>query len=117
MVFKQKRVGALLLCGILLVSLFSGCGKEEEQQEMPHKLTVYVWDKNFNEPAMRAAEADYREHVDQEFSLEIETYLQSSDVEDVVTIAGSCGNYSTLPDIVLFQDHYIQRYIEDYPDA
>ena len=65
MVFKQKRVGALLLCGILLVSLFSGCGKEEEQQEMTHKLTVYVWDKNFNEPAMRAAEADYREHVDQ----------------------------------------------------
>ena len=34
-----------------------------------------------------------------------------------MTIAGSCGNYSTLPDIILFQDHYIQRYIEDYPDA
>ncbi|MDD6193842.1 MAG: extracellular solute-binding protein [Lachnospiraceae bacterium] len=116
--FRQKRVGALLLCGALLASLFSGCAeKEEKQQEMSHKLTVYVWDKNFNEPAMKAAEADYREHVDQEFSLEIETYLQSSDVEDVVTIAGSCGNYSTLPDIVLFQDHYIQRYIEDYPDA
>ncbi len=107
-----------MLCGALAVTLFSGCGKKEEAaQEASHKLTVYVWDKNFNEPAMKAAEADYRQHVDKEFSLEIETYLQSSDVEDVVTIAGSCGNYSTLPDIILFQDHYIQRYIEDYPDA
>lgn len=114
---KMKRAGVLLLCCVLAISLFSGCGKKEEQQDMGHKLTVYVWDKNFNEPAMRAAEADYRKHVDKDFSLEIETYLQSSEVEDVVTIAGSCGNYSTLPDIVLFQDHYIQRYIEDYPDA
>lgn len=114
---KMKRAGAILLCGALAISLFSGCGEKEEQRDMGHKLTVYVWDKNFNEPAMRAAEADYRKHVDKDFSLEIETYLQSSEVEDVVTIAGSCGNYSTLPDIVLFQDHYIQRYIEDYPDA
>ena len=53
---RTKRAGALLLCGALAVTLFSGCGKKEEAaQEASHKLTVYVWDKNFNEPAMKAA--------------------------------------------------------------
>lgn len=42
---------------------------------------------------------------------------QSSDIEDAITLAGSAGDYSTLPDIVLFQDHWIQRYVADYPDA
>ncbi|MCR5271629.1 MAG: sugar ABC transporter substrate-binding protein [Lachnospiraceae bacterium] len=82
-----------------------------------NKLTVYAWDANFNIPALEAAEADYQANVDPDFDLEIIEQSQSSDVEDAVTLAGSSGDYSTLPDIVLFQDHYIQRYVADYPDA
>jgi lactose/L-arabinose transport system substrate-binding protein len=41
----------------------------------------------------------------------------SSDVENSVTTAGSSGDFSNLTDIVLFQDHYIQRYVADYPAA
>ena len=34
-----------------------------------------------------------------------------------ITTAGSAGDYSTLPDIVLFQDHYFRQYHTNYPDA
>ena len=39
------------------------------------------------------------------------------DIENAITLAGSAHDYSNLPDIVQFQDHYIQRYVADYPDA
>jgi len=81
------------------------------------KLTVSAWDANFNIPALEAAAADYKANVDPEFELEINTVSGSSDVENDMTTAGSSGDYSNLPDIVLFQDHYIQRYVADYPDA
>ena len=81
------------------------------------KLTVSAWDANFNIPALEAAAADYKANVDPDFELEINTVSGSSDVENDMTTAGSSGDYSNLPDIVLFQDHYIQRYVADYPDA
>jgi len=81
------------------------------------KLTVSAWDANFNIPALEAAAADYKANVDPEFELEINTVSGSSDVENDMTTAGSSGDYSNLSDIVLFQDHYIQRYVADYPDA
>jgi lactose/L-arabinose transport system substrate-binding protein len=82
-----------------------------------HTLTVYAWDKNFNIPALQAAEADYQKNVDPDFKLNIIEQSQSSDVENAITLAGSSGDYSSLPDIVLFQDHYIQKFVSDYPDA
>ena len=79
-------------------------------------LTVYAWDENFNIPALQAAEKDYQD-VNPDFKLEIITQSQSSDVENAITLAAEAGDYSTLPDIVLFQDHYIQQYVTNYPDA
>ena len=80
-------------------------------------LTVSAWDANFNIPALEAAAADYKANVDPDFELVINTVSGSSDVENDMTTAGSSGDYSNLSDIVLFQDHYIQRYVADYPDA
>lgn len=85
--------------------------------EGENSLTVWAWDANFNIPALKAAEADYQKNVDADFTLNIVEQSQSSDVENAITLAGSSGDYSALPDIVLFQDHYIQRYVADYPDA
>ncbi len=82
-----------------------------------HTLSVYAWDKNFNIPALEAAEADYQKNVDPEFKLNIVEQSQSSDVENAITMAASSGDYSNLPDIVLFQDHYINKFVADYPDA
>ncbi len=86
------------------------------QSDDENTLTVYAWDENFNIPALQAAEKDYQD-VNPDFKLEIITQSQSSDVEQAVTLAAEAGDYSTLPDIVLFQDHYFQQYVTNYPDA
>ena len=82
----------------------------------PNTLTVAAWDANFNIPALQAAETAYKTK-NPDFKLEINTVSGSQDVENAVTNAASAGDYSTLPDIVLFQDHYIQQYVTNYPDA
>ncbi len=84
--------------------------------EGEHELSVYAWDKNFNIPALEAAEKAYQT-VDPDFKLNIVEQSASSDVENAVTLAANSGDYSQLPDIVLFQDHYIQNYVTNYPDA
>lgn len=80
-------------------------------------LTVAAWDPAFNISALKAAEADYQENVNKDFKLEIKEQSGSQDIETLVTTAASSGNYDTLPDMVLFQDHWIQQYVRDYPDA
>ena len=89
---------------------------EAVQSDDENTLTVYAWDENFNIPALKAAEKDYQD-VNPDFKLEVITQSQSSDVEQAVTLAAEAGDYSTLPDIVLFQDHYFQQYVTNYPDA
>ena len=78
-------------------------------------LTVTAWDANFNGSALEAAAADYKANVDPDFELQINIVSGSSDVENDMTLAGSSGDISNLSDIVLFQDHFIQRYVADYP--
>ncbi|HJE98471.1 MAG TPA: extracellular solute-binding protein [Sellimonas intestinalis] len=90
---------------------------EKKSEEGGHKLSIMAWDPAFNIPAIQAAADDYKENVDSEFELEILEQGGSEDVETAITTAGSAGDYSNLPDIVLFQDHYIHRYVADYPDA
>ena len=104
----MKKVFAIALALCLLMGATAAVAE---------KLTVSAWDANFNIPALEAAAADYKANVDPDFELEINVVSGSSDVENDMTTAGSSGDYSNLPDIVLFQDHYIQRYVADYPDA
>lgn len=120
----KKKVLSVLLASAMVLA---GCGGSTEEgdggasqsgsQESGNKLTVYAWDANFNIPALEAAAKDYKENVDSDFELDIIQQSQSSDVENAITLAASSGDYSTLPDIVLFQDHYFQKYVSDYPDA
>ena len=116
----KKRVLSILLAGVMAFSL-AACGggsDEGDQQEGGgNKLTVFAWDPAFNIPALEAAAADYKENVNPDFELEILEQASSSDVETAVTTTASAGDFSNLPDMVLFQDHYIQRYVADYPDA
>ncbi len=82
----------------------------------PNTLTVAAWDANFNIPALQAAEKAFQAS-NPDFKLEIKEVSASSDVENAITLAGSSGDLSQLPDIVLFQDHYIQNYVKNYPDC
>ena len=117
---KRKWL-SILLVGAMTLSL-AACGSsdskdEKKSEEGGHKLSIMAWDPAFNIPATQAAADDYKENVDSEFELEILEQGGSEDVETAITTAGSAGDYSNLPDIVLFQDHYIHRYVADYPDA
>ena len=122
----KKRALSVLLAGVMGFSL-AACGgggdnsstegSETVASGDENTLTVFAWDPAFNIPAIKAAGDDYKENVDPDFNLEIIEQAQSGDIETAITTAASAGDYSNLPDIVLFQDHYIQRYISDYPDA
>ena len=140
----KKKLLSILLAGAMAGTLLTGCGgagavaadgaapaeeaaAEEGGEEAAapaadvasegeHELSVYAWDANFNIPALEAAAEAYKT-VDPDFTLNIITQSGSQDVEQAVTLAASAGDYSSLPDIVLFQDHYIQRFVADYPDA
>lgn len=138
----KKKVLSVLLAMTMTAALLAGCGSSSapaadsgsseaaadsgsasSQSEGAaaeageNKLSVYAWDANFNIPALQAAADDYKANVDADFELEIIEQSQSSDVENAITLAASAGDYSTLPDIVLFQDHWFQKYAADYPDA
>ena len=137
----KKKLLSMMLATALVTTSFVACGgssdtaetggdtagtdaaTEEEApveligtSEDPNTLTVTAWDANFNIPALEAAAAAYQKE-NPDFKLEIQTVSGSTDVEQAVTLAGSSNDYSQLPDIVLFQDHYIQNYVANYPDA
>ena len=104
----MKKLFALFLALCLMLGAASA---------FADKLTVSYWDENFNGNALKAAAADYKANVDPDFELEFNLVSGSTDVEQAMTTAGSSGDYSNLSDIVLFQDHFIQRYVADYPDG
>ena len=104
----MKKIAAVLLSLCLVLSAAGA---------LAEKLTVTAWDAAFNGSALQAAADDYKANVDPDFELEINIVSGSSDVENDMTLAGSSGDISNLSDIVLFQDHFIQRYVADYPDV
>ncbi len=120
----MKKTLALVLVLALFAVVLAGCGETKPAEtpaaaapaEAGNTLTVYAWDANFNIPALQAAEAAYQK-VNPDFKLDIVQQSGSSDVENAITLAAQANDLSTLPDIVLFQDHYIQRYVRDYPTA
>ncbi len=103
-----KKLVALMMALCLLMGVSSA---------LADKLTVTAWDANFNGNALKAAYEDYKANVDPDFELEINIVSASSDVEQAITTAGASYDYSNLSDIVLFQDHFIQSFVMDYPDA
>ena len=142
----KKKVLSILLVGAMVASMgaIAGCSSssdssddttatstaEEEEttddssdssssSDDSHTLTIMAWDESFNIPALEAAAEDYRENVDPDFVLDISVQSGSSDIETLLTNVGadtSGKSLSELPDLVLFQDHYIQQYVADYPD-
>ena len=111
----KKQILTAVLAGVMVAASLTVPVMAEG--DGAHKLSIAAWDPSFNIPAIEAAYEDYKANVDPDFELEIVEVSQSSDVENAITTAGSAGDYSTLQDIVLFQDHFIQRYVADYPDA
>ncbi len=131
----KKKLLSVMLVGAMIASLAAcggssgggsaapAAGGTESSAAAPaagdaaHTLSVSAWDHNFNIPALLAAAEDYKANVDPDFELVINETSGSTDIETAITTGGSAGDFSQLTDIVLFQDHYIQKYVADYPDA
>jgi lactose/L-arabinose transport system substrate-binding protein len=119
----MKRTLTIALSLILSLSLLTGCGgtSQEETAEGAastsddHTVSVWAWTPSLNFVAMQEAEARYQE-IDPEFKLEL-TELSSKDIQTKITAAVVGGDMSVLPDIVLFQDNDIQKFLEFYNDA
>ncbi len=123
----KRKLISILLVGALAASL-TACGgsssggdtsasNDAAATDDGHTLSVMAWDPSFNIPALKAAEADYKANVDPDFTLNIIEQSGSQDVEQLITTSASAGNFEQLPDIVLFQDHWIQKFVADYPDT
>ena len=86
----KKRIFALLLAGIVAVSMVA-CGKKsagdksadkstQETKASNNTLTIYVWDEDYNVPALKAAEKDFQQ-VNPDFKLDINIRNKSYEIE------------------------------------
>jgi lactose/L-arabinose transport system substrate-binding protein len=77
------------------------------------KVTVWCWDPNFNGASMKAAAAVYNTaHPD--VTIEIVDIPQQ--IESKIE-AGLQAGGKGLPDIALFQDYIIEKFLQNYPQA
>src|SRR5665647_650675 len=76
-------------------------------------LTVWCWDPAFNLYAMQEAAKVYQE-TNPDFVLNI-VETPWADIQTALTVAGSSGDFSTLPDIFLCQDNAFQKNVITFP--
>lgn len=77
-------------------------------------FTAWVYD-DINVITLQAAVDAYQaDHPD--FTCEIEM-VNGSDLELRVTTAEASGDYSTMPDIMIFQDYSFQKHVSSYPEV
>ncbi len=83
----------------------------EANKAKPQKITVWCWDPNFNGYSMKKA-AELYQQTHPEVTVEI------VDVPDNIEgkiEAGLQAGGAGLPDIALFQDYIIEKFIKNYP--
>lgn len=126
----KKKVMVLLVTAAMMVSAI-GCGSKAADTTAPaaetsaadtaeapaaddaatdtaaaggdNTLTVWCWDPAFNIYSMQEAEKEYQK-TNPDFKLNIvETPWE--DIQTKLTTAGSAGDLSSLPDIMLMQDN------------
>ena len=104
----MRRIIAILMVA-LAVFAFTGCS----QKAKPSKITVWCWDPNFNGYSMKEAAKVYNvKHP--EVTIEIVDIPQDIDAK---IEAGLQAGGSGLPDLALFQDFEIEKFIQNYPKA
>lgn len=78
-------------------------------------LQVWAWDQNFNGDVMQRAMRRYAEtHPD--MSVEVSDFGNDAQVQKLQSQLAS-GSTEGLPDIVLLEDYYAQRFLLSFPDA
>ncbi len=110
----MKKGLILCLTALLIVTsvTFMGCSKDAKASSS-QKLTIWCWDPNFNGYSMnKAAEVYKATHPD----VEIEIVDIPDNIEGKIE-AGLQAGGAGLPDIALFQDFIIEKFIQNYPGS
>ncbi len=82
-------------------------------QAKPKTVTVWCWDPNFNGYSMKLAAEVYNKTKPE---VKIEIVDIPENIEGKIE-AGLQAGGAGLPDIALFQDHQIEKFIKNYPGA
>jgi len=112
----MKRSLILCLSALLLLVTFQSvfaAGSQEASAGGSQKLTVWCWDPNFNGYSMKQA-ADVYTAKHPEVTIEIVDIPEN--IEGKIE-AGLQAGGAGLPDIALFQDYIIEKFIENYPGS
>lgn len=130
----MKRLFALLLVGVLLLSLV-GCGEEDTTTNEGTKetttedtkgdtdtatgekktITIWAWDPNFNVSIMNLAKEKYLADHD---NVEIEVIeMDKAGLEQTLLTTLTSNDTNNLPDIVLIEDYNAQKYVASFPDG
>ncbi|PCI87439.1 MAG: ABC transporter substrate-binding protein [Hyphomicrobiales bacterium] len=79
------------------------------------EVTIWCWDPNFNVKIMQEAADRYsKTHPDITFNI---VDFAKADVEQKLQVALASGATNVLPDIVLIEDYYSQRYLQAFPGS
>lgn len=107
----MKRLGLALLVVVCAVALMS-CGGTQNATAKG-KITVWCWDPNFNGYSMQKAAEVYKK-INPDVTIEVVDIPEN--IEGKIE-AGLQAGGAGLPDIALFQDYVIERFIQNYPGA
>ncbi len=113
----MKKIWALLLVSILVLSACSSGGKSKEtasNDKNVKEITVWAWDPNFNIKALNIAKEAYKK-VDPKLNVKVVEMAQADIVQKLNTNLSS-GTTKGLPNIVLIEDYRSQGFLRAYPD-
>ncbi len=109
----MKRIGTVVLVLVLVGLLISCGGNQKSTTAAKGKVTVWCWDPNFNGYSMRQAAEVYKK-INPDVTIEIVDIPEN--IEGKIE-AGLQAGGAGLPDIALFQDYIIEKFIKNYPGA
>jgi lactose/L-arabinose transport system substrate-binding protein len=103
---KPKRLVLGVAAGISLLAMTAA---------MAETVTIWCWDPNFNGATMKEAAARYTAaHPDVTFEI---VDFAKGDLEAKLSAQLASGTTDGLPDIILIEDYFAQRYLQSFPDA
>ncbi|MDO9415063.1 ABC transporter substrate-binding protein [Pararhizobium sp.] len=102
-------------CSLRLLALAASISSAAFGAAQAKDVTVWCWDPNFNIPIMEEAARRYEaKHPD--INIVVENYA-NGDVQQKL-LASLAANFTEgLPDIVLMEDYWGQKYLQSFPGA
>ena len=108
-----KKTGLICLLVLLLVPALFTFANGEDEGAVSGELTVWCWDPNFNGYSMKQAAAVY---TAQNPDVTINVVDIPENIEAKIEAGLQAGGVG-LPDISLFQDFIIEKFLQNYPGS